>query len=104
MLEQAFEPNQDSVVAACRGQLWRARTPSAGVHGRRRLLSEINVPVAGDGGGAGGAGGAAHTEITESVLGDTVLWEVLACVGYPLPKSFDVSSALGGLGHLQLSR
>lgn len=39
------------------------------------------------------------------VNADTVYpWEILACIGYPLPKAFDVSSSLGGLGRFKLSR
>lgn len=31
-------------------------------------------------------------------------WEVLACVGFPLPKVFGMSSSLGSLGKFELSR
>lgn len=107
VLELTFDPNQASTVVACRGQLWRARTSSPGVRGQRRLLSETIVPPTSPADGVAGAtdaAGPADPERTEKVPGETFLWEVLACVGYPLPKSFDVSSSLGGLGHLQLSR
>ncbi|CAB1096684.1 unnamed protein product [Ectocarpus sp. CCAP 1310/34] len=40
----------------------------------------------------------------EEVAGHGYRWEVLACVGFPLPKAFDVVSSLGGLGHFELSR
>lgn len=31
-------------------------------------------------------------------------WEVLECVGFPLPKAFSMSSSLGSLGKFNLSR
>lgn len=98
VLSLIADPNEASMVTTCRGQLWRARSSFSGPPDRRRLLSEIDVPTPLSVAGAAGA------EKMENMLGEKIPWEVLPCVGFPLPKSFDVSSSLGGLGHLQLSR
>lgn len=97
-LKVALDQNQASVITTCRGNIWRARSSSSKNPGRRRLLSEIKLPTASPVPGDAGA------EQAENISGDTLSWEVLACVGFLLPKSFHVSSSLGGLGNLQLSR
>ena len=94
-------------MESCRGYRWRARAPSTGTSGQSRLVSEVEISALHSPLPPPSATPAAATNSEHDVgaaPGSVYPWEVLACVGFPLPKKFRVSSSLGGLGGFRLSR
>ncbi|CAM9528517.1 unnamed protein product, partial [Hapterophycus canaliculatus] len=100
--QMVLDPQQADVFVACRGHYLRARHSSSTSPSRWRLLSEMTVPMRHP------RPTAPPTPIVDGnasgTSSDGYRWEVLACVGFPLPEAFSLKSYLGELGYLELSR